>query len=81
MVPAILFDLVFFVVILLQDLMAFVAPGVAGAATSEDQIIPSMVIGRGGLLSGDRLGGMPDDLVRAMAATLNAAAAEMEVCG
>ena len=61
--------------------MAFVAPGVADGATSEDQTIPSMVVSRGGLLSGECLGGMPDGLVHAMTATLNAAAAEMEVCG
>ena len=60
--------------------MAFVAPGVAGVTSSEGQTIPSVVVSRGGLLSGKHLNGMPDDLVHAMAATLDAAAAEMEVC-
>lgn len=76
-VSSILCDLALFTVNSLQDLMAFVAPGVA---TTEGQTISSMVVSRGCLLSGERLGGMPDGLVRAMAATLDGAAAEMEVC-
>ena len=67
--------------------MAFVAPGVP-TSDGHGQTIPSSIVStavsngasRQGLLSDEHLGGMPDELVRAMAATLNAAAAEIEVC-
>lgn len=56
--------------------MKFVAPEIA---TGESQAFSSMVVPPGGMFSQERLRHMPDELIYAMAAALNAAAVEMEV--
>lgn len=58
--------------------MRFVAPDMA---SGDRQSISSVVVPRGSAaFSSEELKGLPDTLVRAMADTLDAAAAEMEVC-
>lgn len=61
----------------MQDFISFVTPEMAG---SEAQAVSSAVVLPGGVFSPERLRGMPDELVYAMAAALQEAAAEMEVC-
>lgn len=56
--------------------MKFVAPEMA---TGESQPFSSMIVPPGGMFPQERLRGMPDELIYAMAAALNDAAAEMEV--
>lgn len=56
--------------------MKFVAPEMA---TGESQPFSSTIVPPGGMFPQERLRGMPDELIYAMAAALNDAAAEMEV--
>lgn len=50
-------------------------------ASPDGPAVPSMVVRPGGAFSPEMLRKMPDDLILAMAAALNDAAAEMEVRG
>lgn len=61
----------------MQDFIKFVAPEMA---TGEAQAVSSTVVRPGGVFPQERLRGMPDELVYAMAAALQDAAVEMEVC-
>lgn len=54
--------------------MTWIAPGVG---TSEGEKLPSVVVPDGSV--SEETSGLPDELIRAMATTLNTVAAEMEV--